>query len=269
MKVGIFYNAQQVEFAVAKKLANLLQEKEAQPMLFTSLEEISGIDRLIVLGGDGTLLRAARYASDAGIPLVGVNFGRLGFLTEFEREEAEQAVSLVLDDTCETLHRSMLEVNLNGMRTQCLNELSMLRPINEAGDIKVVRISIAIDGSSAGEIAADGLIVTTPTGSTAYSLSAGGCIMTPDCESFLLTPVCAFSMRSRPIACSDRSTISFTVEKDASLMLFGDGIFLGSVGADDSLTVRKSERFATFLTRDKRGFFRRVTTKINKGKRLC
>ena len=157
----------------------------------------------------------------------------------------------------------MLEVDLNGMRSHCLNELSMLRPVTEAGENRVIKISIAIDGSSAGEIVADGLIVTTPTGSTAYSLSAGGCIMTPDVESFLLTPVCAFSMRSRPIACSDRSAISFAVEQGTELMLFGDGAFLGSAGAGDKLTVRKSERFATFLTRDKRGFFRRLTGKIN------
>ena len=263
MKIGIHYNAQQVDPAIAHRLASLLQERGGEPIVFASLEEIAGIDRLIVLGGDGTMLRAARRASEAKIPLVGVNFGRLGFLTEFERDEVEEAAILALDAKCEILHRSMLEVELNGKCFQCLNELSMLRPVMEAGENKVVKISIAIDGSSAGEIIADGLIVTTPTGSTAYSLSAGGCIMTPDVESFLLTPVCAFSMRSRPIACSDRSAISFRVERGTCLMLFGDGAFLGSMGADDTLTVRKSDRFATFMTRDKRGFFRRLTEKIN------
>ena len=263
MKVGIYYNAKQVDPAIADGLASLLRERGGEPILCSTFDSITGIDRLIVLGGDGTMLRAARRASEEGIPLVGVNFGKLGFLTEFERDEADEAALLALDANCETLHRSMLEVDLNGVRMQCLNELSMLRPVTEEGENRVIKISIAIDGSSAGEINADGLIVTTPTGSTAYSLSAGGCIMTPDVESFLLTPVCAFSMRSRPIACSDRSAISFGVEPGKVLMLFGDGVFLGSAGQDDRLTVRKSERFATFLTRDKRGFFRRLTEKIN------
>ena len=263
MRVGIYFNAKQVDPTIADRLAFFLQERGGEPILFSSLEEIVDIDRLIVLGGDGTILRVARRASEVNIPLVGVNFGRLGFLTEFERGEVEGAALLALDANCETLNRSMLEVDFNGMRTQCLNELSMLRPVTEAGENRVIKISIAIDGSSAGEINADGLIVTTPTGSTAYSLSAGGCIMTPDVESFLFTPVCAFSMRSRPIACSDRSAISFGVGRGTTLMLFGDGAFLGSAGSDDRLTVRKSERFATFMTRDKRGFFRRLTEKIN------
>ena len=127
---------------------------------------------------------------------------------------------------------------------------------------RVVTISVTIDGSHAGEFIADGLIVTTPTGSTAYSLSAGGSIMTPDCETFQLTPVCAFSMRSRSIAYSNRSELGFSLPQGA-LVLYGDGVYLGQAGAKDKLIVRKSVRSAAFLTRGLSEYFRRLTEKIN------
>ena len=122
--------------------------------------------------------------------------------------------------------------------------------------------SVMIDGSRAGSFTADGLIVATPTGSTAYSLSAGGSIMTPDCQTFLLTPISAFSLRSRPIAYPDHCTLSFDFS-DEKLMLFGDGVYLGQADGNTSLTVRRAERTVAFLTADPSGYFRRLTEKIN------
>lgn len=261
MNIGIYYNLEQVDRSVAEKLASLIFAAGHTASLFSDLSELCG-DRLVVLGGDGTMLRAAKRASERGIPVVGVNFGRLGFLTEFEREEAEKVVPLVLDEHCAVLKRAMLEVELNGNRCDCLNELALLHPVAPEKANRVVTISVTIDGSHAGEFIADGLIVTTPTGSTAYSLSAGGSIMTPDCETFQLTPVCAFSMRSRSIAYSNRSELGFSLPQGA-LVLYGDGVYLGQAGAKDKLIVRKSVRSAAFLTRGLSEYFRRLTEKIN------
>ena len=158
--------------------------------------------------------------------------------------------------------KKMLEAELNGEKFDCLNELALLHPVAPGKENKVVTISVTIDGSHAGEFVADGLIVATPTGSTAYSLSAGGSIMTPDCATFQLTPVCAFSMRSRPIAYSDRSELCFSLPQGA-LVLYGDGVYLGEAGAADRLVVRKSARSVTFLTRGLGEYFRRLTQKIN------
>lgn len=264
MKVGILYNENQVETDVVDRLHEAFEARGSETAVFCTADDISCVERLVVLGGDGTILRAARRSSELKIPLVGVNFGTLGFLTEFERQDALSAVDLVLDSACAQIPRSMLNVNLNGVGTNCLNEIVLLRNVSPEVDNHAVRISVEIDGSRAGDFTADGLIVATPTGSTAYSLSAGGGIMTPDCETFLLTPVCAFSMKSRPIACSDKSTLSFGfAENAAPLILYGDGIYLGSVGREDNLTVKKSSAQAVFLTRDKNGFFRRLTEKIN------
>ena len=227
MNIGIFYNPDQAERAVAEDLAREVGQRGHTAKIFSALDEISDIGRLIVLGGDGTMLRAAMKASRQGFSIVGVNFGTLGFLTEFERGEYLDAVPLVLDERCARL-----------------------------------RIAVTIDGSHAGEFVADGLIVSTPTGSTAYSLSAGGSIMTPDCETFQLTPVCAFSMRSRPIAYSDKSELGFSLLR-GEVVLYGDGVYLGQAGAGDTLSVRKSARSVTFLTRGLSEYFRRMTEKLN------
>ncbi len=263
MNVGIYYNDKQVQKDVISAYLHRLAERGARATVFTSEEEIGGVERLIVLGGDGTVLRAARRAAELSIPLVGVNYGRIGFLTEFEKDEMDGAVDLLLDSHCDVLHRYMLEVMCNGKQVYCLNEIALLREISPKEENKVVKISVELDGSDAGEVVADGLIVATPTGSTAYSLSAGGSILTPDCEAFLLTPVCAFSMKSRPIVYPASSELSLRLPAGDSLLLYGDGRFIETVGADEILSVRKAPRCAEFLTKSRKSYFRRITKKIN------
>lgn len=262
MKIGIYYNSKQAA-AEAAELAKGIRALGGEPALFSEEHEIGAVDRLLVLGGDGTVLRAARRAAETGIPLVGVNFGRLGFLTEFERDELPLAAALALDEGCATISRSMLEVEFGKRRTQCLNECALLRPVSPEVDDRAVRIGVCIGGSDAGIFSADGLIVATPTGSTAHSLSAGGSIMTPECETFMLTPICACSMRSRPIAYPDSLPLTFVLPQEEKLLLYGDGRFLGEVHSGDALTVRRSPQRATFLTRDRSAYFRRLTVKIN------
>ena len=263
MKIGIYYNSMQVPRDTAEKLARRISDLGGQVSVFCEPEAMKETERVIVLGGDGTVLRAARLASAYRIPIVGVNFGHLGFLTEFDGDEIERAADLVLSRNCPTIERSMLEVDINGTKTFCLNELSILRSVAPDSDNKSVKITVVIDGSRAGDFNADGLIVCTPTGSTAYSLSAGGSIMTPNCGTFQITPVCAFSLKSRPIAYPDSSELKFLLPKDRKLVLSGDGIFLGEAGERDRIAVRKADRTATFLTKDKSEYFRRLTEKIN------
>lgn len=261
MKICISYNKKQVSREVCDELSRSVSAAGHEPFICPEYDG-QDADRVIVLGGDGTVLRVARAASAKNIPIFGVNYGRLGFLTEFEREECDMAVQLAVDENAQILERSMLEVELNGRRALCLNELAVLRTVSPESDNNVVKISVTIDGSHAGDFPADGLIVATPTGSTAYSLSAGGSIMTPECETFLLTPVCAFSMRSRPIAYPDKSILRFALP-ETKLLLYGDGVFLGEAGAGDELCVKKSERKALFLTRNKDDYFHKLMQKIN------
>ncbi len=263
MKIGIFYHRMQANVNDASLLQNILRRAGADAEIFDAEDAISAVDRLIVLGGDGTVLRAARRAAELKIPLFGVNYGHTGFLTEFERGELDGAASLALSFECDRIERAMLEVELNGEKTVCLNECSLNRGVSAEEENKVVKICVQIDGSDAGEIVADGVIVATPTGSTAYSLSAGGSILTPECDEFILTPICAFSMKSRPIVYAASATLSFSIPQGHSLLLYGDGKYLGSVGTGDRVLVRRAKRCATFLTRDKKSYFLRITQKIN------
>ena len=263
MKIGIYYNSMQVERGIADSLADTVIGFGGQACVFSAIEEIPDCDRILVLGGDGTILRAAKRASELRIPLIGVNFGRLGFLTEYDREDAVKAAELVLRADCPLLERSMLEAEVNGVKHFCLNEIALLRGVSPAHENNAVNISVTIDGTRAGDFYADGLIVSTPTGSTAYSLSAGGSIMTPECNTFQLTPVCAFSLKSRPIAYPDRCELRFVLPKGNKLVLCGDGVSFGEVGSGDEIAVRKASRTASFLTKNKSEYFRRLTEKIN------
>lgn len=261
MKVGICNYAEGAQEALCR-LKRALAEGGAECVCFGASDKLCGVDRLIVLGGDGAVLHAARQVLPEEIPLVGINYGHLGFLTEFERGEEEAAVRLVLRSSPSLIRRSVIEAEYRGRRMTCLNEVSLLRKISPEQREGVVRFSVEVNGDPAGEFTADGLILSTPTGSTAYSLSAGGCILTPACEAFLLTPVNALSLRSRPILFPDRSEFCFSFPEDCAIVVHGDGVFLGECGRGEELIVRKSARSSVFITKDNHDFFRRLTEKI-------
>ncbi len=260
MQIGIFYNGAQVSENIVAEIAARLRSAGATAVVFGAQDEIV-CDRLLVLGGDGTMLRAAKRAVLHDIPLVGINYGRLGFLTEFERGEEAALIELILDPGCPVIERAMIRVRLGNSEHICLNELALLREISPERSNRVERIAVSLDGKAAGNFVADGLIVATPTGSTAYSLSAGGSILAPDCGALILTPVCAFSMSSRPIVCSDSVMLGLTIAENDALMAYGDGEFLGRVTEADTLTVTKA-RSVRFLTRDRSGFFLKLTQKL-------
>jgi len=126
---------------------------------------------------------------------------------------------------------------------------------------EIARMEMKIDGAFAGTVAADGLIISTPTGSTAYSLSAGGCVLAPDCGTFLITPVCSFSLNSRPVVFSDDSEL--TVRTGSEMSVVEDGSQQGETIIGDEITVRKASRKVCFLAREKSGFYRKLAQKIS------
>ena len=262
MKVGIFYHIARVNPDDVKRAHGLLISRGASVEFFSSAEEIQGVDRLVVFGGDGSILHAAKKAAVLEIPIVAVNYGTIGFLAEFERGQIEGLVDLVLDENALISRRPGLEITFRGKKYFCLNELAIMREVSPVRPSGTSHIFVSINGHDAGEFTADGLIVSTPTGSTAYSLAAGGSILTPDSESFILTPVCSFSLRGRPIVCSDKSEFSFRFPEGSALILHGDGIYIGETNENDVVIVKKAERNALFLTKDKTDFFRRLTEKI-------
>jgi NAD+ kinase len=226
------------------------------------------LDFIIVLGGDGTLLSAARAVARAGIPVLGVNLGALGFLTEVPLEELYPTLEAIDQGSCEVDLRSMVhcEVNRDG---------SVIAGYEALNDVVVGKGTIArlnhcdvyIDKLFVSRYQADSLIVSSPTGSTAYSLAAGGPILMPDVESFVITPVSAHSLTHRPLVVRDTSQIEIVVMTgDEEAYLSVDGQEGMPVFDRDRICCRKSD-YRVKLLHTKGTFFEVLTTKLKWGQR--
>lgn len=265
MKVGVYCNRSAKKFIpIQKTLFAGLEKNHIAYEVYDRPEEIGNIDVLVVLGGDGTILRVALEAGRRGIRLLGINAGNLGFLTEFEGEQTEEAVTLLCEDFA-VQRRSVLEIEVSGQKMYALNDSVFQRRYDERSENNVVSITAEIDGNKVDEFVGDGIIVSTPTGSTAYSLSAGGSILTPDIEAFILTPICAHSLHNRPIVYADSSELRvFLSGKGAKLSLCLDGQFARSICDSDSVILRKAPFFVEFIKRKNSNFFSKLLFKLNK-----
>lgn len=180
---------------------------------FNSHQDLEGrVDFLLSIGGDGTLLDTMTLVRDSGIPVMGVNLGRLGFLSSISKDEIDSALddlkngNYILDKR--TLLNLKTETDLFGQMNYALNDLT----INRKNSTALIVIHVWVDDIFLGKYWADGLIVATPTGSTAYSLSSGGPILTPGSENFVITPIAPHNLTIRPIVISDKSKIRIKVE---------------------------------------------------------
>ncbi|MBW1668306.1 MAG: NAD(+)/NADH kinase [Deltaproteobacteria bacterium] len=204
------------------------------------------IELLIVLGGDGTLLGAARKVAKRGIPILGVNVGGLGFLTEIPVKRLYPAIEKMLEASLEVEARLMLETRVlrsgeEACRVLVLNDVV----INKGALARIIDLDVYINEEFLTTFRADGLIVSTPTGSTAYNLSAGGPVLYPTMTSFILTPICPFTLTNRPIILPDSHRVSIKLPKETA----GEKVSLtfdGQVGFDllqgDEIIIRTSER---------------------------
>ena len=180
---------------------------------FNSYEQLKGnADVMFSFGGDGTMLDSVEYVRDTAIPVLGINMGRLGFLSSVSSDETLDAVHKILNGDYEVEKRSLLELvgekqRFNGIN-YALNELSVMRKDGSS----LIVIQVFVDDKLLNTYWADGLILATPTGSTAYSLSAGGPIVAPNNDSFLITPISAHNLSVRPVVISDKSVVKIKVD---------------------------------------------------------
>lgn len=266
MNVGVFFNS-----AYADKNERYFGQVRAQlcksKFNYKTVEKFSdldGLDILFVFGGDGTILMMASECAKRDIKIIGVNYGRVGFLAEFEPEMLEKALELVCSGNYSTRKRSMLEVEFDGKVFTALNDAVIQRCTSGLNYSNTVDLRATIDGSLVDNFSADGLIVSTPTGSTAYSLSAGGSILTPDLNAFIMTPICAHSLHSRPVVFSDNSLLEIlSTDKRTPLNLIVDGKIVASVGLGGKITIRKSKFCLEFITRDDNDFFNKLFIKLS------
>ncbi|HEV8129366.1 MAG TPA: NAD(+)/NADH kinase [Candidatus Eisenbacteria bacterium] len=222
-------------------------------------------DALLVLGGDGTMLAAARAASAAGVPILGVNLGGLGFLTETAQESLYPALSRVLQGRFELERRTMVEATVRGPRakgvwgTVGLND-AVIHPSERS---RVIAMDLRIGTKEIGTLVGDGLIVATPTGSTAYSLSAGGPIIRPTVEGLLATPISPHTVTWRPLLVGGGETIRIKLQTGhprASLTV--DGQIARTVTPSDEITIRRARRTTSLIVLEPDSFYDVLRTKL-------
>lgn len=232
------------------------------------LEDRNAIDALITLGGDGTLLRGARWLDGAPVPILGVNLGRVGFLTSCGTDEIGEAVRALASRNYVGEPRMALRASavdgegVDRQHWRALNDFV----VHKGGFARVVRVGLSVDGDSIGTYAADGVIISTPTGSTAYSLSAGGPVVVPTVESILITPISAHALGVRPLVVSpDAEVVVDTTRSSETLMVTVDGQVGTELVPGEKLVVRRAESPVVIIRFPGATFFERMRTKLGWG----
>jgi len=236
--------------------------------LVASGRDMAGLsDALVVLGGDGTLLAASRLL-DRTIPVLGVNFGSLGFLTEITLPELYPALAGVLDGRYEAEERRLLRalVHRHGREpvgADVLNDVV----ITKAGPSRIIEVDVSIDGRFVSSFRADGIIVSSPTGSTAYNLAAGGPILHPTLPAVVVTPICPHMLTNRPLVVGDESRIEVRLRdaRDVEVYAALDGQETFSFSDGDSVTVTGSARRLKLVKAPGRDYFQVLRSKLKWG----
>ena len=225
-------------------------------------------DLLLVLGGDGTLLSAARAIDQHQIPILGVNMGSMGFLTEFTLDELYPVLETIRAGTYEVEDRIMLTVELHRKR-RMLNRYTALNDcvINNGALARMTDLDITIDDQYVTNYKADGLIVATPTGSTAYSLSAGGPIVQPSLGAIILTPICPHILTNRPLVLRDNVTLRVDLRNGSDVMLTVDGQVGAPMQSGDSILLRKSPYVTRLVQPLQKNHFQVLRAKLKWGER--
>ena len=228
--------------------------------------ELCNAEMVICFGGDGTILHMAKAAARKGIPILGVNIGTMGFMAELESSEMEK-IARIADGNYTTDTRMMLDVTVQRDRDIiyhdiCLNDVAITK-----GSVgRIVHLNVKCDDATALECGGDGLIIATPTGSTAYSLSAGGPIVEPDARNIILTPVCAHDMISRSIVVSDKRNVKVQMVQNArrNAFLSVDGGKAIRMNMGDTAIIKKSNLETKLVRLNDRSFYEVLNTKFGK-----
>ena len=228
--------------------------------------ELASSELVICFGGDGTILHMAKAATRRGVPILGVNIGTMGFMAELESSELERLAELAGDDyTVEK--RLMLDVTVQRDRDIiyhdiCLNDVV----ITKGAMARIVHLDVRCDGAQAMSIGGDGVIVATPTGSTAYSFSAGGPIAEPDARIMVVTPICAHDMGSRSLVFSDKRVVSVGLNPNArrNAFLSADGGKAIRLSMGDVATIKRSSLETKLIRLNRRSFYDVVNAKFQK-----
>lgn len=260
-----FVARNQVMLKVYKPFMDFLnQEWKLQPVAetFSAPDEISDVDFFITLGGDGTFLEGVTFVRNKEIPMAGINTGRLGFLADITPNEIEKAVNGILNNNFTVEKRTLLQVetkeNIFGDFNYALNELT----IHKKDSSSLITINADINNQYMNSYWADGLIISTPTGSTAYSLSAGGPIVTPDSKTFIINPIASHNLTVRPLVVSDDIEIRLTISGRSKENLISLDSRSGFLNAGEEVTIRKAGFYIHIIKLEDHNYFRTLRSKL-------
>lgn len=276
--IGLFgkYGSTELDATLAN-VKNLLEDIGAQVLLGdTTATEISGerlltteqyqtLDYAVVIGGDGTLLHAARALAPFKVPIVGINLGRLGFLTDIPANEIQAGLLAIQQGAYRIEKRAMLETTVHDTHGRTHKHLALNDAVISKGDTgRLLEMKVHINGDFVSRMRSDGLIIATPTGSTAYALSAGGPIIEPTLSVFVMVPICPHTLSNRPIILSQRSTITIShiQEKDRHASLIIDGIIVQTLSGNETLTMKKARHNLKLIRLDRHNHFEALRLKL-------
>lgn len=241
-----FFSTNNVELVIEADFLTVLQEHELttkEYQTFSSYKDLdSSFNMLLSIGGDGTILRAATFVRDSGIPILGINAGRLGFLATVQKENIATFLQLVIDKKYTFSERTLLSIESEPLNDQmaelnfAMNEVTVSRKDTTS----MITIETYLNDEYLNSYWADGLIVSTPTGSTGYSLSCGGPVLTPDAKCFVITPIAPHNLNARPLVITDDTVIKLKVSGREENYLVSLDSRIASINNNTVLTLKKT-----------------------------
>ncbi|HWS59666.1 MAG TPA: NAD kinase [Flavobacterium sp.] len=244
--IFVFFNSNNVEMIIESYFLNVLKEKkiiEKEYNTFSSHSELdSSFDMLVSIGGDGTILRAAALVRDSGVPILGINAGRLGFLATVQKDNIAEFLQFIIEKKYTLSKRTLLSLSSSPENESiqelnfALNEISVSRKETTS----MITIETYLNGEFLNSYWADGLIIATPTGSTGYSMSCGGPILTPDVKSFVVTPIAPHNLNARPLVITDDTEIKLKISGREENYLVSLDSRIASINNDTTLTIKKT-----------------------------
>lgn len=259
-------NEYKTEILIYESFYNFIKQKMqingAIKTFKTHEELIDKVDYMFSIGGDGTFLETLTYVRDSGIPIIGINTGRLGFLANIAKTEINKAIDSLLHKNFKIEKRTLISVTsqkkLFGEVNYGLNELTVLKKDTSS----LITINAYINGDFLNSYFADGLIVATPTGSTAYSLSCGGPLVMPCSQNFIITPIASHNLNVRPLVISDDSIITLKVEGRNSNYLVSLDSRSEVIDSSIELTLKKTDFSANLIQLENQNFFNTIRNKL-------
>lgn len=257
--VGVYINPKKdVDGTAHDKISEVLTKNGIKYRFVDDVSKnLNDIDFLIVMGGDGTILSVVRQLCDMDIPLFSINIGTLGFLSEVELSEFERVLPIVMKNEGKIQQRLMIEAECDGEIFTAINEICLMHEDRQ----KMIHASVFVNEDMAGKFDADGIIVSTPTGASAYSLSAGGPIVYPTTNCLVITPICAHSITARPIVVNADDVITIKSES-REIIIANDWQNRKHCSGEHDIIIKKSGKTAKFYKLDEHDFFDRMREKL-------